>query len=84
MILRLAGGDLNALFGLGGFVCGILAGVFFLKRGYPQAAPTGSPSWRAGCLPASGGVLLLLLVAAPSLLRFTESGRRPGINTRPF
>ena len=34
MILRLAGGDLNALLGLLGFVLGILAGVFFLKRGY--------------------------------------------------
>src|SRR5699024_10648175 len=34
MILRLAGGDLNAVFGLVGFVCGILVGVFFLTRGY--------------------------------------------------
>ena len=34
MILRLAGGDLNALLGLLGFALGILAGVFFLKRGY--------------------------------------------------
>ena len=34
MILRLAGGDLNALLGGLGFVLGILAGVFFLKKGY--------------------------------------------------
>ena len=34
MVLRLAGGDLNALLGLLGFALGILAGVFFLKRGY--------------------------------------------------
>ena len=34
MILRLAGGDLNALLGLAGFACGILIGVFFLNRGY--------------------------------------------------
>ena len=34
MVLRLAGGDLNALVGLAGFVCGILAGVFFLKKGF--------------------------------------------------
>ena len=32
MILRLAGGDLNALLGLAGFVCGILAGVFWQSR----------------------------------------------------
>ena len=34
MILRLAAGDLNALIGLAGFVCGILAGVFFLNKGF--------------------------------------------------
>mgnify|MGYP000470154878 CR=1 FL=1 len=34
MILRMAGGDLNALLGLLGFVIGILCGVFFLKKGY--------------------------------------------------
>ena len=34
MILRLAGGDGNALFGLVGFVAGILTGTIFLKKGY--------------------------------------------------
>lgn len=34
MILRLAGGDGNAIFGFVGFALGIFAGVFFLKRGY--------------------------------------------------
>ena len=34
MFLRLAGGDGNALFGLAGFVLGIVCGVFFLNRGY--------------------------------------------------
>ena len=34
MILRLAGGDLNALVGLVGFVIGIFCGIFFLKNGY--------------------------------------------------
>ena len=34
MVLRLAGGDLNAVVGLIGFVVGIAAGVFFLKNGY--------------------------------------------------
>ena len=32
MILRLAGGDGNALFGLVGFVAGILTGTVFLKK----------------------------------------------------
>ena len=34
MILRIAGGDWNALVGLAGFACGIGAGVFCLNRGY--------------------------------------------------
>ena len=51
MILRLAGGDLNALLGLLGFALGILAGVFFLKRGYSLKRPTPRPSWTASCSP---------------------------------
>ena len=34
MIVRLAGGDLNAIVGLIGFVCGIAVGIFFLNKGY--------------------------------------------------
>ena len=46
MVLRLAGGDLNALVGLLGFIAGIYAGVLALKSGYnsgrsvPQAGFT--------------------------------------------
>ena len=34
MALRIAGGDLNAVVGLVGFIAGILVGIFFLKRGF--------------------------------------------------
>ena len=34
MVLRIAGGDLNAIVGLVGFAAGIAGGVFFLKKGY--------------------------------------------------
>ena len=34
MVLRLAGGDLNALFGIAGFVAGIFVGVIFLNKGF--------------------------------------------------
>jgi hypothetical protein len=33
-ILRLAGGDLNALIGLAGLICGIGIGTFFFRQGY--------------------------------------------------
>ncbi len=47
MVLRLGGGDLNALVGLVGFAAGILLGIFALKKGftlqraYPQNKPEG-------------------------------------------
>ena len=34
MVIRIGGGDLNAIVGLGGFVVGILAGLVFLKLGF--------------------------------------------------
>ncbi|MDR2244306.1 MAG: YedE-related selenium metabolism membrane protein [Burkholderiales bacterium] len=34
MVLRIAGGDLNAIIGLAGFVCGIGGGALFLKRDF--------------------------------------------------
>ncbi len=74
MILRLAGGDFNALLGLVGFVGGILTGVFFLNKGYSLK--------RNYKLPASEGrifsivmlILLVLLVAAPEFIAFSEEG----------
>ena len=34
MVIRLGGGDLNALVGLVGFIAGILVGIVFLKKGF--------------------------------------------------
>lgn len=34
MVIRMGGGDINAFVGLAGFVCGILIGVVFLKKGF--------------------------------------------------
>lgn len=56
MILRMAGGDLNALFGLAGFVAGILAGVFFLNKGYSLK--------RTYKLPSSDGVMLPVIMGS--------------------
>ena len=78
MILRLAGGDLNALLGLLGFVLGILAGVFFLKRGY-SLKRTYAQSKLAGVIfPVIQVVVFILLVAAPAFIFFTEAGGGPG------
>ncbi len=78
MILRLAGGDLNAIFGLIGFACGIGTGLFFLNKGYSLKRTYSLPASEGAVLPIIVTVLLLLLVAAPSLLHFTEEGGGPG------
>ncbi len=78
MILRLAGGDLNAVSGLGGFVCGILMGVFFLNRGYSLGRTYRLPVMEGRAFPVIQAVVLVLLMAAPSLLHFTEADGGPG------
>lgn len=78
MILRLAGGDGNAIFGFIGFAAGIWAGVFFLNRGYSLKRTYKQPTAEGGALPAMMVVLLVLLVSAPSFIHFTEAGGGPG------
>ena len=78
MILRLAGGDGNALFGLLGFIAGILCGVFFLNRGYSLKRTYKLPTGEGAMLPAIMAALLVLLALAPSFIFFTEAGGGPG------
>ena len=78
MILRLAGGDLNALLGLVGFVCGILAGVWFLNHGYSLKRTYRQAAAEGAVFPVIQAALLVLLMAAPSFIFFTEAGGGPG------
>ena len=84
MILRLAGGDLNALFGLAGFVVGILAGVYFLNRGYSLKRTYSLSRVEGAVLPIIQIVLLVVLVAFPAVLHFTEAGGGPGAKHAPL
>ena len=74
MILRMAGGDLNALLGLLGFAAGIVCGIFYLKRGYSLKRTYRLPASEGAALPAIAMVLLVLLLAVPSLLAFSAEG----------
>lgn len=65
-VLRIAGGDLNGLIGLAGFVVGILIGIEFLKRGFNLGRATVSLSKIGGSiLPSIMLLLLIFLVMAP-------------------
>ena len=77
MILRLAGGDFNAIFGLIGFVAGILAGVFFLKKGYTLKRSYKMQPVEGGIFPVVEIGILVLLIAAPalSLIHISEPTR---------
>lgn len=68
MILRLAGGDLNALVGLAGFVSGIAIGIVFLKRGFSLGRSYVQHKASGLMLPGFAILLLILLVAFPGKL----------------
>ena len=82
MVIRLGGGDLNALVALAGFVCGILAGVVFLNRGFSlkRAYPVGKAE--GGVLPALMAGLLILALAVPTLFKASTEG--PGAKHAPL
>ncbi|MFA5536410.1 MAG: YedE family putative selenium transporter [Bacillota bacterium] len=82
MVLRIAGGDLNAIVGLFGFVAGIFVGVLFLNKGFNLKRSYQLTKLEGYLFPSLNLGLLLLLVAAPGFLFFSESG--PGAATAPI
>lgn len=78
MILRLAGGDGNAIFGFIGFAAGILAGVVFLKKGYTLKRSYKMPVLEGEIFPVLQLSFLILLIAAPVFIHFSEAGAGPG------
>ena len=74
MVLRMAGGDLNAWVGLIGFAAGIAVGVFFLKKGFSLGRATKSHAAVEGwALPAIVAVLFILSITT-SLFAASEKG----------
>ena len=74
MILRLAGGDLNALLGLVGFVIGIFCGIFFLKNGYSLKRTYSLTAGEGYWMPLLEVVIFVLLIARPAFIAFSEEG----------
>lgn len=82
MILRLAGGDLNALVGLFGFILGIFIGIQLLKKGYSLGRNHRQSKVSAFLVPLFALGLLILVVAKPAFIAFSEEG--PGAAHAPM
>jgi len=82
MMLRIAGGDLNAVVGLFGFVAGILIGVFFLNKGYTLKRTYDVSKTDSFLLPLAALILLGILLVFPSILLFSTEG--PGSMRAPL
>ena len=86
-LLRLAGGDLNALVGLAGLAAGIAAGVKFLAGGYTLGRSQRVPAAIGLVMPALAIGLALLAVFSPSMYEggpVFASAAGPGAMRAPF
>ena len=81
MVLRLAGGDLNALTATVGFAVGIFIGTRFLNMGFSLKRAYDAPKAEGAVLPAVFTGLFLLFLLVPSVFKFSETG--PGSKHAP-
>ena len=82
MVIRLGGGDGNAIFGLLGFVAGVWCGTVFLNKGFTFKRSYNMPKLEGFVLPAVNVVLLVLLLSGAAVLAFSEKG--PGSMHAPI
>jgi len=74
MVLRLAGGDGNALLGLAGFIVGIFIATLFVRRGFSLGRTHTINRANAFLLPALAIGLLALLLVNPAFIAESETG----------
>ena len=82
LVLRIGGGDLNAIVGLAGFAVGILVGIFFLNKGFSLKRTYKLTTSEGVALPVGLGLLFVLFLLVPSLFVFSEKG--PGSMHAPI
>ena len=83
MVIRIGGGDLNAVVGLAGFIAGILAGLVFLKKGFNLGRAYKQSPLEGLAFP--GALLLMFLLCVTGLcglFRSSEAG--PGSLRAPW
>ena len=74
MVLRLAGGDMNAFIALLGFIAGIGVGCIFLSNGFSLGRANEATRPEGAAFPAATIFVFVMFLAFPSLFLFSESG----------
>ena len=82
MVVRLGGGDWNAIIGLIGFIFGIGIGVLFLNQGFSLGRTRTQSGLEGASFTIINVVMLLLLVVIPGVLIFSQKG--PGSMHAPI
>jgi hypothetical protein len=82
MILRIGGGDLNAIVGLAGFIGGIGIGILFLNKGFSLKRNYKTSTFDGYVMPIVAVGLFILLIAAPAFIFFSKEG--PGSQHAPI
>ena len=81
-LLRLAGGDLNAITGLAGVAVGAFVGVLLLKRGFTLGRSSRMPAVSGWIMPAAMIGLLIMAIVQPGFLFASVEG--PGAAHAPI
>ena len=81
MVIRIGGGDLNAVVGLAGFAIGILVGILALKKGFSLRRAYRQSMAEGLVFPALMLVLLVLVIVRPGFIVFSAKG--PGSQAAP-
>lgn len=82
MVLRLGGGDVNAVFGLVGFVIGILAGIFVLNKGFSLNRSYNQSFVEGSLFSVLNIFLLIAILVVPQIFLASEKG--PGSMHAPL
>ena len=82
MVIRIGGGDVNAMLALLGFVLGVYIGTFFLKRGFNMKRAYKTTLVEGFSMPAVAVALLVLGITAPAVIKMSVEG--PGSMHAPF
>ena len=74
MVIRLGGGDWNALVALVGFIVGILVGIVFLKKGFSLQRAYRQSNVEGAAFPVALILMFVLFLAVPALFALSEEG----------